>query len=77
MRPTHYTQDTLPRLIYHHDRFYRCYNKAKTIYQSGFVGQLERRWRGNGVVASVKNDRFMKSKIYGSQEDERWGVGNL
>ena len=28
--------------------------KAKTIYQSGFVGQLERRWQGNGVVASVK-----------------------
>ena len=28
--------------------------KAKTIYQSGFVGQLERRWQGIGVVASVK-----------------------
>ena len=32
----------------------RAWVKAKTIYQSGFVGQLERRWQGNGVVALVK-----------------------
>ena len=32
----------------------RAWVKAKTIYQSGFVGQLERRWQGIGVVASVE-----------------------
>ena len=36
------------------DPVVRARVKAKTIYQSGFVGQLERRWQGNGVVASVK-----------------------
>ena len=54
VRPTHYTQEALPRLIHHHDRFYRCYNSISLPATTGFVVQLERRWQGNGVVASVK-----------------------
>ena len=38
--------------------------KAKTIYQSGFVGQLERRWQGIGVVASVKTIVRVRVRVF-------------
>ena len=52
--PTHYTQEALPRLIYHHDRFYRCYNSISLPATLQLNNKPCRRWQGNGVVASVK-----------------------
>ena len=56
-----YTCSTIPmerigsvKVTYRATPVVRAWIKAKTIYQSGFVVQLQRRRQGIGAVASVK-----------------------